>query len=155
MDEFILNALREDMPNGDITTDNIIPNDEISHARFIAKEDGIISGINIAKRVFELVGGDFTMEIYIDDGSFVRKGDIIARIQGKTKTILKGERVALNILQRMSGIATETNRYVSLCEGNTKILDTSSICDSFHFHTVFCSSMCPPTVGVFLRIYNC
>ena len=89
MDEFILNALREDMPNGDITTDNIIPNDEISHARFIAKEDGIISGINIAKRVFELVGGDFTMEIYIDDGSFVRKGDIIARIQGTTRTILQ------------------------------------------------------------------
>lgn len=124
MDEFILNALREDMPNGDITTDNIIPCDEVSHARFIAKEDGIVSGINIAKRVFELVGGEFTMEIYIDDGAFVRKGDIIARIQGKTRTILKGERVALNILQRMSGIATETNRYVSLCEGNTKILDT-------------------------------
>ncbi len=124
MDKFILDALKEDMPEGDITTDNIISDSEISEARFIAKEDGVLSGILIAKRVFQLVGGQFEMEIFINDGDCVKKGDIISIIKGKTRTILKGERVALNIMQRMSGIASETKLYVDKLVGNTKILDT-------------------------------
>lgn len=124
IDKFILKALSEDMPEGDITTENIIPLNSQSNARFIAKESGIISGINIAKRVFELVGGNFNMEILVNDGEMVSKGDVIALIEGDTHTILKGERVALNIMQRMSGIATKTYQCVSLCQGKTKILDT-------------------------------
>lgn len=124
VDKIIKNALREDMPEGDITTDYIIPEDEVSNARFIAKEDGIISGLEVVKRVFELVGGSFKLEAKVKDGDHVRKGDVIASIEGLTRTILKGERIALNLMQRMSGIATETNKYVSLCTGKTKILDT-------------------------------
>lgn len=124
IDDIIKNALLEDMPTGDITTDNLIPDKHQSNAKFIAKEAGIISGINVCKRVFELIGGNFDMKILIQDGQSCQKGDLIATISGDTKTILKGERIALNLLQRMSAIATNTNKYASQLVGNCKILDT-------------------------------
>lgn len=124
IDEIIINALKEDMPNGDVTTDNIIPNNHQSKAKFIAKEDGVISGIEVCKKVFELVGGAFEFVSFVKDGQSVKNGEIIATIAGDTKTILKGERVALNLLQRMCGIATQTSKYVAKLEGNTQILDT-------------------------------
>jgi nicotinate-nucleotide pyrophosphorylase (carboxylating) len=124
VDKTIKDALAEDMPNGDVTTDNLIPDGHLSKAMFIAKEDGVISGVEVVKRVFELLGGKVNIKFYKKDGDKVSKLDTIAKIEGDTKTILKGERVALNLFQRMSGIATITNKFVSKVKGNTKILDT-------------------------------
>lgn len=124
VDEIIKNALNEDMPNGDITTDNLIPLGHQSFARFIAKEEGIISGCDVVRRVFEIIGGSFELEFRVKDGDLVKPLDLIATLKGDTKTILKGERVALNLFQRMSGIATETKKYTKELAGNTKILDT-------------------------------
>ncbi len=124
IDEIIKNALNEDMPNGDITADNIVSKDDYSFAKFIAKDEGIISGLNYVSRVFEMLGGNYTLEFNFNNGDKVIKGDLIGVIKGDTRTILKGERVALNILQRMSGIATNTNKYVKETEGLSTILDT-------------------------------
>ena len=124
VDKIINNALHEDMPVGDITTDNLIPEGHKSHAKFISKDDGIVSGLEVCKRVFEIVGGEFNIKFNYKDGDKVNKYDVIAEIEGDTKTILKGERVALNLMQRMSGIATETAKYVKETVGDTKILDT-------------------------------
>lgn len=124
IDKIIKDALMEDMPSGDVATDNVIPDGHISHARFIAKEDGVISGVEVVRRVFELVGGKFTLSFNVKDGDKVSKGDVIALLDGETKTMLKGERVALNLIQRMSGIATTTAMYVKELSGKTKLLDT-------------------------------
>lgn len=124
VDKIIRDALNEDMPKGDITTDNLIPLGHKSHARLIAKEDGILSGCDVVKRVFELVGGNVKIEFKAHDTDILHTGDIIAQIEGETRSILKGERVALNLLQRMCGISTITSKYVSMCHRNCKILDT-------------------------------
>ena len=124
VDKIIKDALLEDMPNGDVTTDNLIPDNHFSDAKFIAKEEGIISGIEVVKRVFEIVGGNYKINFMVKDGDAVKPYDLIATISGDTKTILKGERVALNLFQRMSGIATITNKYVKELQLDCKILDT-------------------------------
>ncbi len=125
IDKIITTALEEDIHYVDVATDYLLDDSHTSQAYYVAKDDGILCGIEIAKRVFELVGGSFEMDILIADGSEVKKGDIIANISGSTKTLLKGERTALNILQHMSGIATATNRCVKLVEGtNARITDT-------------------------------
>ena len=112
VDDIIKKAIDEDINYVDVTTDYLIPDDSVSDAYYIAKDTGILCGIEIAKRVFDLVGNDVDFNILINDGSEVKKGDIIARMYGSTKTLLKGERTALNILQHMSGIATATNKCV-------------------------------------------
>lgn len=120
----IRNALAEDMPDGDITTDNLF-HDEHSSAHFIAKAPGVISGIDIAAETFNLVDPTVVFTVLIANGSLVKKGDVIAKVNGLTSSILKAERVALNFLQRMSGIATLTHLFVLQTEGtNAKILDT-------------------------------
>lgn len=124
VDKIIRDALKEDMPLGDITTDNLIPDGHQSKAMFIAKEDGVISGCEVVKRVFEIIGGKFDLTFNVVDGDSVKKLDLIATIEGDTKTILKGERVALNLIQRMSGIASVTKEYVNELVGDCKILDT-------------------------------
>lgn len=125
IDKIITTALEEDIHYVDVATDYLLGDEHTSEAYYVAKDDGILCGISIAKRVFELVGGDFHMEILIEDGSHVKKGDIIAKMNGSTRTLLKGERTALNILQHMSGIATATRRCVDLVAGtNAKITDT-------------------------------
>ena len=124
LDKIIKDALFEDMPEGDAATDNVIPDGHVSHAKFIAKEDGVISGVDVVRRVFELIGGKFTLEFNFKDGDKVKKGDVIALLDGDTKTMLKGERVALNLFQRMSGIATTTAKYVAKLAGHAKLLDT-------------------------------
>ena len=94
-------------------------------AYYLAKDTGVLCGIDIAKRVFELAGGNVTMEILKKDGETVQKGDILARMKGSTKTLLKGERTALNLLQHMSGIATATAECVALVAGTrAQITDT-------------------------------
>ncbi len=122
--KIIKNALQEDMPQGDITTDNLIPLQHQSKAYFIMKENGILSGISLVDEVFRQVGGAYTLQFQAKDGEYVTQKQIIGTVEGDTRTILKAERVALNLLQRMSGIATTTHQYVSKLQGNCKILDT-------------------------------
>ncbi|MBD5391135.1 carboxylating nicotinate-nucleotide diphosphorylase [bacterium] len=122
--EIIQRALLEDMPTGDITTDNLIPDGHQSKAYFIAKENGIVSGIDAVQEVFKTVGGTYTLSFSVKDGDAVENKQVIGTVEGDTKTILKAERVSLNILQRMSGIATTTHSYVQNLNGNCKILDT-------------------------------
>ncbi len=125
IDNIINTALSEDINYIDVTTDNLIDNSHQSIAHLIAKDSGILCGIDIAARVFELAGGNVKTNILVKDGTEVKKGDVIADFKGNTKTLLKGERTALNILQHMSGIATATNKCVKLTEGtDARITDT-------------------------------
>ena len=125
IDSIINTALNEDINYIDVTTDNLISPDHTSSAYYLAKDSGVLCGIEIAKRVFELVGGNVEFETLIHDGSEVKNGDIIAKMNGSTVTLLKGERTALNILQHLSGIATATNKCVKLVEGTkASITDT-------------------------------
>ncbi len=125
IDNLIKNALLEDINYIDCATDYLIPDEQINTAKFIAKADGVLCGIEIALRVFTLLQSDVTYEIFIKDGEKVKSGDIIATITGRTKTLLKGERTALNLLQHMSGIATQTAHCVELIQGTkASIADT-------------------------------
>ena len=117
IDKIIRDALIEDMPYGDITTDLLIPQESTSSAVLLAKESGILCGIDVAKRVFEILDSNIKFEKLKTDGDNIQKGNVLAKIQGKTRAILMGERLALNILQRMSGIATFTNMLVQKVKG--------------------------------------
>lgn len=124
-DTLIKNSLLEDMNNGDITTDNLIDEQSISTAEIIAKERGIIAGLDIAKQTFTFLDKRIQFTKLVEDGALVEKGDIIARIKGKTKAILSGERTALNFIQRMSGISTNTSKYLNkIKQYNTRVVDT-------------------------------
>ncbi len=116
-DEIIERALREDINYVDAATDYLLDDDDVSTARFVAKASGILCGIDIAVRVFEMLDKYIKVQINIKDGGKVEKGDVIAVVTGKTKAILKAERTSLNILQHMSGIATETAKYAECCKG--------------------------------------
>lgn len=125
IDKIITTALEEDIHYVDVTTDYLLDDDHTSEAYYLAKDTGALCGIDIAKRVFELAGGNVTIEILKKDGETVQKGDILARMKGSTKTLLKGERTALNLLQHMSGIATATAECVALVAGTrAQITDT-------------------------------
>jgi len=125
IDNIITTALMEDINYIDAAADNLIPEDHRSSAYYIAKADGVVCGIEVAKRVFDLAGGNVDFRILMNDGAKVKKGDIIAEMEGSTLTLLKGERTALNILQHMSGIATATNKCVELVAGtNASVTDT-------------------------------
>lgn len=126
VDEIIKTALCEDINYLDTTTDYLIDESQTDSAKFLAKSDGVLCGIEIALRVFELLQpSGFEAKVYKHDGDKLKSGDIIAEIYGKTRTILKGERTALNLLQHMSGIATATNKAVELVKGtNASIADT-------------------------------
>ncbi len=124
IDNIIKNALKEDIPTIDITSDNLF-NNETSEGVFIAKQNGILSGVQVMVRVFQILDDSIYIKVLNDDSEQVEKGDIIAIISGKTSSILKGERVALNLMQRMSGIASLTNLFVNeIGQYNAKILDT-------------------------------
>ena len=124
IDKMIKNALNEDIPNEDITTNSIIDKDSKSEIDLICKEEGVIAGLDIFKRVFDILG-DVDVKLFKEDGNKVNRYEKIALLRGNTRNLLAGERVALNYLQRMSGIATKTNRFVKKLEGsNTKLLDT-------------------------------
>ena len=124
-DKIITMSLEEDAPNGDITTIATVSPDAVISGRFVAKADGIICGLEIIGRTFEICGGGFELETYFKDGEAVRKGDIIARVKGNAQTILTGERTALNLIQRASGIATLTAAAVAQIKGTSaKICDT-------------------------------
>jgi nicotinate-nucleotide pyrophosphorylase (carboxylating) len=117
--------LAEDVDGGDITTDSIIDDQSRSEAVIIAKEDGVIAGHRMARSVFQALDEDIVYMEVKDDGSFVRAGETVANLTGRTRAILSAERTALNILQRLSGVATTTRRFVDQIAGTkAKILDT-------------------------------
>lgn len=125
IDDLIKRAITEDINYVDVTTDYLIDDDAKTSAYFVAKDSGVVCGIDIAMRVFELLDDNLEFEIKISDGAEVKKGDIIATMSGSTAALLKGERTALNILQHLSGIATATNRCVKLIEGtNASVAET-------------------------------
>lgn len=125
IDNIITTALMEDINYTDAAADNLIPPEHKSSAYYVAKDTGVVCGIEIAGRVFDLAGGNVDFRILKNDGSKVEKGDIIAELDGSTLTLLKGERTALNILQHLSGIATATNKCVELVKGtNASVTDT-------------------------------
>ncbi|GAB6170197.1 carboxylating nicotinate-nucleotide diphosphorylase [Clostridium carnis] len=124
VDKIIKEALLEDSPYGDITTLSILSYNTKSSADLICKEDGVLAGEAIFARVFEIIG-NVSVKFNKKDGDNILSGEVIAKLTGDTNNILFGERVALNIIQRLSGIATLTNRYVEkLSNYNTKLLDT-------------------------------
>lgn len=126
VDNIIKQALLEDINYLDTTTDYLIDDSQVNTARFLAKSDGVLCGIDVALRVFEILQPQgFEAEVFKRDGDRLVKGDVIAVIKGKTRAILKGERTALNLIQHMSGIATATDNAVRLVEGtNASIADT-------------------------------
>lgn len=124
IDDIIKKALLEDINYIDMAADNLLPDDQISEAKFLAKADGVLCGVDVALRVFELLG-DFKIEKYMNDGELLKKGDIIAKIEGPTKLLLKGERTSLNLIQHMSGVATMTHEAAELIKGtNANVTDT-------------------------------
>ena len=124
VDKIIKNALVEDIPNEDITTNSIIDTESISTVELLCKEEGIIAGLEVFKRVFDILG-NVEVELYKCDGDKVYPKDKVGFLKGSTRNLLMGERVALNLLQRMSGIATLTNKYVQeINHTDAKLLDT-------------------------------
>ena len=127
IDDIIQRGLNEDMPFGDITTSSIIPKDSTCTASLYVKEDGIICGLPVFERVFTLIG-DVKCNLLKKDGDKVSKGEKIGEVKGNTQKVLMGERIGLNLLQRMSGIATTTYRYAKEIEHTkAKVVDTRKI----------------------------
>jgi nicotinate-nucleotide pyrophosphorylase (carboxylating) len=125
MDAAIEAALREDMPKGDLTSESIIPYDARSEAFFLAKEEGVLAGMDVASRVFAKIDTSVIVIERFRDGSRFNRGDKLARMKGPTIALLKGERTALNFLQHLCGVATVTRQYVEAIAGTkTRILDT-------------------------------
>lgn len=125
VDQYILNALKEDITSEDVTTNAIMPVKKMGEAQLICKEDGIVAGLEVFKRTFELLDPDTVFETDLQDGDFVKNGTVMGVVRGDIRVLLSGERVALNYLQRMSGIATFTNSLAKELEGSkTKLLDT-------------------------------
>ncbi len=122
---FIRQALDEDLGDGDHTSNSTIPQGYEGRAKLLIKDTGILAGVSIAREVFMIVDPALTMEVFIEDGKAVQPNDIAFYVKGSVHSILIAERLVLNIMQRMSGIATTTNKVVKLLEGTgTKVLDT-------------------------------
>lgn len=125
VDPLILSALQEDITSEDITTNSVMPHYQLGEVELICKEDGVIAGLDVFKRVFTLLDENTEVTFSCKDGDRVRKGEKLGIIRGDIRVLLSGERTALNFLQRMSGIATYTRKIVDLLEGSkTKLLDT-------------------------------
>ena len=125
IDLIIANAIREDVGAGDHSSLACIPYDAAGKAKLLVKEDGVISGVEFAKRVLNYVDPGLKIDVLIEDGSWVKPGDICFYVSGNSQSILKSERLILNAMQRMSAISTKTKKFVDILEGtSTKILDT-------------------------------
>lgn len=125
IDRIIKNAIREDVGDGDFSSLACIPASATGKAKLLVKEDGVLAGIDYAKRVFDYVDSELKMEVVKEDGEEIRKGEVVFYVSGKSQSILKAERLMLNGMQRMSAIATKTNQFAKLLEGTkTKVLDT-------------------------------
>ena len=132
--KFVLNAFAEDVGNGDHTSASTIPHNHKGKMQLLVKEDGIIAGVEVAVKLFKLVDKKFKLKVFIGDGEKVKKGDIVFIVEGNTQKLLTTERLVLNIMQRMSGIATKTNHLQDLCT-NTKaiVIDTRKTTPGFRF----------------------
>ncbi|MDH4269451.1 MAG: carboxylating nicotinate-nucleotide diphosphorylase [Dehalococcoidia bacterium] len=117
IEEIIDRALAEDLGKGDITTEALISGDRQGTAFIVAKKEGVLAGINVAKQVFHRVDPELKVEALLEDGARIEPGSRVAKVSGSIASILKAERIALNFLQRLSGIASETNRYVEVVKG--------------------------------------
>ncbi|MDO4702713.1 carboxylating nicotinate-nucleotide diphosphorylase [Tannerella sp.] len=125
IDELITLAFAEDIGDGDHTTLCCIPSTEMGKSQLIIKEAGVLAGVGMAQRIFRHFDPDMRIDISIRDGAEVNKGDIVFTVEGKVQSLLQTERLVLNVMQRMSGIATTTRRYVKALEGTkTRVLDT-------------------------------
>lgn len=125
IDDIIRRALAEDAPWGDVTSEAFLPEGSTASAALVAREPGVFSGGAVFARTFELVDPDSTVELGLDDGEPFAAGAILARVDGAARAVLRGERIALNLVQRMSGIATLTARYVEAVDGTAaRIVDT-------------------------------
>lgn len=132
LDLIISNAIREDVGDGDHSSLACIPNAAQGSAKLLVKDNGIIAGVEFAKMVFNHVDPNLKLEIFIQDGTEVKYGDVVFHVHGNSQAILKAERLVLNSMQRMSAIATKTKSYVNLIEGtSTKILDTRKTTPNF------------------------
>ena len=124
-DEIIANALREDIGDGDHSTLSCVPENGTGTARLLVKDDGIIAGVELAQKIFKTFDPNLEIEVFIKDGEAVKFGDIAFIVKGSSRSILSTERLVLNFMQRMSGIATQTNQIVKLIDGTSvKLLDT-------------------------------
>lgn len=125
VDPLILGALKEDITSEDVSTNSVMPHPQEGEVDLICKQDGIICGLQVFERVFTLLDEDTKVEFFVQDGEEVKAGQLMAKVHGDIRTLLCGERTALNYLQRMSGIATYTHEVASLLAGSkTKLLDT-------------------------------
>ena len=125
IEEIIDRAVAEDLGKGDVTTEALIPGDQQGTGFIVANKEGILAGIGVAKQVFRRIDPELSVEILLEDGAKVKPGGKVAKVSGSIASILKAERIALNFLQRLSGIASETNRYVARVEGlPVRIMDT-------------------------------
>jgi nicotinate-nucleotide pyrophosphorylase (carboxylating) len=131
---FVQNALQEDVGDGDHSALATIPVSKKGKCHLLVKENGIIAGINAAKEIFRLIDPKFKVTIFINDGEFVKVGDIAFIVEGNSQKLLMAERLVLNIMQRMSAIATKTNYLQSLCKGTkAKVIDTRKTTPGFRF----------------------
>ncbi len=125
IDQLIALSFAEDIGDGDHTTLSCIPDTAMGKSRLIIKEEGIIAGVEMAREIFHRFDPEMKMEVYINDGAHVKPGDVAFVVEGKVQSLLQTERLMLNVMQRMSGIATITNEYVKLLEGTKcRVLDT-------------------------------
>lgn len=125
IDDLIKLAFAEDIGDGDHTTLCCIPATATGRSQLIIKEDGVLAGVEMAKRIFHHFDPELQVQTYLEDGTEVRKGDIAFTVKGRVQSLLQTERLVLNVMQRMSGIATTTRKYVKALEGtNTRVLDT-------------------------------
>jgi nicotinate-nucleotide pyrophosphorylase (carboxylating) len=132
--KFILDALKEDVGDGDHTALSTIPASHKGKMHLLVKEDGIIAGMEAAKEIFKIIDKTIKIKTFVKDGQFVKKGDIAFIVEGKTQKLITAERLVLNIMQRMSGIATKTHHLQDLCKGTkTKVIDTRKTTPGFRF----------------------
>jgi nicotinate-nucleotide pyrophosphorylase (carboxylating) len=128
----IKNGIREDIGSGDYSSLACIPMQATGKAKLLVKDEGVIAGVEFAKMVFNHVDSNLVMEIFIQDGTAVKYGDVVFHVSGSSQSILKAERLVLNSMQRMSAIATKTKKYVDLLTGTqTKVLDTRKTTPNF------------------------
>ncbi len=125
MDDYILHTLKEDITSEDVSTNAVMPQPKMGTAQLICKDTGVLCGLDVFKRTFELLDESVQVQFFAEEGAAVEPGQLLGELRGDIRVLLSGERTALNYLQRMSGIATITRRYVQALEGtNTVLLDT-------------------------------
>jgi nicotinate-nucleotide pyrophosphorylase (carboxylating) len=134
LDDFVKNAIQEDIGNGDHSSLACIPLEKTGKAQLLIKQNGILAGVDVAQKVFSIIDPSLKLEISLTDGHQIKPGDVAFIVSGKVQSILKAERLVLNIMQRMSGIATQTNEYVEKISGTkAKILDTRKTTPGFRY----------------------